>query len=352
MPKRRPTPRAKRRLPDLSQPPDEWTIEVQLDDDGMRMDAFLARHITWRSRTAIQKLIKAGRVFRLGRAARSGEKVKHLEQIAVTIGLRPGEHPDAAAIPIDILFQDEALIVLNKQAGVLVHPTGSHQTDTLMSALHARFRSSDPAEDRVPRLCHRLDKDTSGVWVVALTEAASAALAVDFQHRRVSKAYFALVRGEPEFEQRAVEIPIGDDTRSPIRLKRLASAEAAGAQPAWTDVEVLERFPGGAAVMAKPRTGRTHQIRVHLAAIGHPIIHDPLYGPEHFAGAWEDEAHGVRPLCDAQGDVVIDRQALHAWKLRCTHPTTNEPLELEAPPTPDLERTMHWLRAGGLAGEA
>lgn len=349
MPKRRPTPQAKRRLPDLSQPPGDWSIEVQLDEDGMRVDAFLASHITWKSRTAIQKLIKEGRVFRNGRGARAGEKVKHLERLAVIIGRLPDEHPDASAIPLTVLFEDASIIVLNKQAGVLVHPVGAHQTDTLMSALHARFRSPDTALDRVPRLCHRLDKDTSGVWVVALTERASATMARDFQHRRVTKSYFALVRGEPAFEQRAVEIPIGDDTRSPIRLRRWASDAAGDAQPAWTDVEVLERFPGGAAVMAQPRTGRTHQIRVHLAAIGHPILHDPLYGPEHDADRWEHAAHGVEPLCDASGTIVLDRQALHAWKLTCTHPVTGKELHLEAPPTPDLERTMTWLRAGGLA---
>jgi 23S rRNA pseudouridine1911/1915/1917 synthase len=143
-------------------------------------------------------------------------------------------------------------------------------------------------------------------------------------------------------------LPIGRDPASEVLLKRTTAEQAEEPQPAWTDVEVLERFPGAAAVSAKPRTGRTHQIRVHLAGIGHPILQDPLYGPEHRPEAWLEEGHGVAPLCDAEGGVVLERQALHAWKLHGTHPATGEPLELVAPPTPDLERTMKWLRGGGL----
>ena len=344
MPRRAPR-RAKRRPPDLSRPQERWVLDVEAGDDGKRLDAFLAARLPWRSRTAVQRLIHEGGVERRGRAGRPGERVRAGDAITLRVAAPADAHPDPSAIPLQILHEDEWLVALDKQPGVLVHPVGRHRTDTLISALHARYRR-EGAADRVPKLCHRLDRDTSGVWVVALDDRVRAQLGADFAGRRVAKEYRALVRGVVREDAFAVRLPIGRDPDSPVRLKR-RTGPAPDAQPAWTDVTVLDRYAGATLVACVPRTGRTHQIRVHLDGIGHPVLGDPLYGPQARPERWTAPGHGCEPLRDAAGAVVLDRHALHAARLAFTHPITGERLTLEAPLPPDLVRCAAWLRAGG-----
>jgi len=344
MPRRLPR-KSKRRPPDLSQPLERLTLQVEPGDDGQRLDAFLTTRLTWRSRSAVQALIREGRVERLGRPGRPGERVHTGDQIVVQVPESAVDPHDAAAIPLQILHEDAWLIALDKQPGVLVHPVSTHRTNTLMAALHARYRQAGAA-DRVPKLCHRLDKDTSGVWVVALEDRVRVALGRDFARRAVRKEYHALVRGVVAEDVFDIRLPIGRDVDSVVRLKR-RTGPAPDAQPAWTEVRVLERFAGATRVACVPRTGRTHQIRVHLDGIGHPLLGDPLYGPQARPDAWMEPNHGVTPLRDGAGAVVLDRQALHAAALTFTHPITGAVMELSAPWPPDLERCTAWLRAGG-----
>jgi 23S rRNA pseudouridine1911/1915/1917 synthase len=343
MPRRAPR-RGKRRPPDLSRPLDRWVLEVGPPDDGRRLDTFLAARLHWRSRTAVQQLIRDGRVERAGRPGRPGERVRAGDTVTLAVAATDAPPPDASAIPLEVLYEDRWLVALNKQPGVLVHPVGRHRTNTLIAALHARYRR-DGADDRVPKLCHRLDRDTSGAWVVALDDRVRARLGADFAGRRVQKEYRALVRGVVADDAQAVRLAIGHDPDSPVRLKRRAGP-GADAQPAWTDVRVLERFAHATLVACVPRTGRTHQIRVHLDGIGHPILGDPLYGPQARPEQWTAPGHGCAPLRDAAGALVLDRHALHAARVAFTHPITGAPIAVEAPLPPDLARCIAWLRGG------
>ncbi len=270
-------------------------------------------------------------MLRRGQPARPGEAVRRGDRVTILVPQPPGPPPDPGAIPLRILWEDDALVAVDKQAGLVVHPVAKHRLDTLVNALHRRYRRlDDPAADRVPRLVHRLDRDTSGVMVVTLRPEARAALAAQFWKRTVKKEYYALVDGEVPEDDFEIPLAIGPDPEARVTLKRRAGE----GEPlrSSTRVRVLERFPGATAVAAEPHTGRTHQIRVHLAAIGHPILCDALYGD----GA---------PVPGPDGLPALARQALHAWKLRFTHPVTGEAVALEAPIPEDLLRAAELLRS-------
>jgi 23S rRNA pseudouridine1911/1915/1917 synthase len=292
------------------------TLTIPIDMAGLRLDQALARLLPEESRTRLARLIVEGHVRVDGRNAAARLKLKSGE--AVEVALAPRE-VDAAhrpeAIALEVLHEDADLLVVDKPAGLVVHPGSGNWEGTLLNALlhHA------PVVADLPRagIVHRLDKDTSGLLVVAKTEPAQAALVRQLQARTVKRTYLALARGRIE-RAGTVDAPIG---RHPVHRTRMAVV-AAG-KPAVTHYRVRRRLPAHTLLECDLETGRTHQIRVHLASIGHPLEGDPAYG--------------------ARAPRVFGRQALHAWKLAFVHPRTGAPVHFESPLPADFRALLEAL---------
>jgi len=325
----------------LIRPETEYRLVVDDRSDGLRLDRFLAQKMPWRSRTSVQRLLAERSVTVDGRRRRRAYRVREGEEIAIPLPPPPPEaDPEALRrIPLDILHEDEHLVVLNKRPGIVVHPVGRKRFNTLINALHLRYRRpDDPERDVVPMLCHRLDRDTSGVLVVAKTPYARRELYFEFDRRRAVKEYLALVEGEVPPDLRAVDLPIGPDPGSEIRLRRAVRPRTGDGAPALTEIETLERFGDFTLVRLRPRTGRQHQLRVHMAAVGHPIVCDTLYGRRRRL-----TEHEADPACSSDKP-LLERQALHAARLVLRHPGTGERTAFEAPLAPDMQRTLEVLR--------
>jgi 23S rRNA pseudouridine1911/1915/1917 synthase len=303
----------------------EWLVGTA--EAGVRLDRFLAQRGVLGTRSQVTRLIADGLVQVGGLSVKAGTPLRVNDRV---VAFRPGARlPRAApeAIALDALYEDDWLLAINKPPGLVVHPAPGHWRGTLVSALLHRW-SATPSGLDPQRLgiVHRLDKDTSGVLLIARTAAALSELARQFKSREVGKQYLALVWGVPRRRQGVVCEPIG---RHPVHRQRMAVR--AGGRPAVTRYEVLECFDGVALVRAFPETGRTHQIRVHLATIGHPVVADPLY---------------ARPRRETK--IAMTRQALHAEAIRFRHPTTGESLELRAPLTADFAAVLQTLRGNRL----
>ena len=279
---------------------------------GQRLDRALATVVPEFSRSYIQQLVEQGAVTLAGRAAtRAAQRVKVGDEGAIE--LRPTPQSQAfrpEPVPIDVVHEDEHLLVVNKPAGLVVHPAAGNWSGTLLNGLLAR----DAKAAALPRagIVHRLDKDTSGLMVVARTRAAMDALVRMIAAREVSRQYLALAHGRWQgAAARTVEAPIGRDPRNRLRM-----AVVEGGKPAMTTFELVDNTGQGCLVRATLHTGRTHQIRVHMARIGHPLVADALYGGAAAAG--------------------LARQALHAFRLAFAHPVTGVSLEFHAPLPDDL----------------
>jgi 23S rRNA pseudouridine1911/1915/1917 synthase len=318
--------------PDQSEhPPRVMTVEPA--DSGARLDMFLARRVELScSRSQITRMIKAGLVTVNGDAARAASLLRDGDRIALaTRPALPSGAPQAhaPAPPIDVLYEDAELIVVDKPPGLVVHEAPSHHGATLVDALLARFPElaamTDPDGVMRPGIVHRLDKDTSGVMVVARTPFARAALSLQFKARTVRKTYLALVSGWLARDQMTIARPLG---RHPRERQRM-SVSSRAPREAVSHVSVLARFAADRVtlVRVRPETGRTHQIRVHLAASGHPCLGDALYG-------------GRAPAVAS-----FARQALHALALQLDHPRTGARLEFVAPLPEDFSL---FLAAHGL----
>ncbi|MGE0193475.1 MAG: RluA family pseudouridine synthase [Planctomycetota bacterium] len=306
--------------------PQESLIALVLGPEhaGARLDRALADAMPGHSRTTLARWIREGRVHVDGRVARPRDAVAGGERVELRVPPPRGTHLEPEDRPLDILYQDEHLLVLDKPPGLVVHPGHGQPDGTLANALvHAlRDLPTGTGSDR-PGIVHRLDKDTSGVMVVARTDAAQAALARQFAERIVAKTYVAVVhRGDVDAEGE-IDLPIA---RSRTHRTRMAIAEEGHGRPARTRYEVLRRLPRHAVLACYPATGRTHQIRVHLRAIGHPIVGDPFYG-----------LHG------AIGEGAAPRLLLHAWRLAFDHPATGERVTFEAPWPDDLVQAIEAL---------
>jgi 23S rRNA pseudouridine1911/1915/1917 synthase len=298
-------------------------------DSEERLDRYLNRVLPGLSRSRLQNLIREGKVLVNGRpAAKSGVKLKPGQEIRLE--LPPPEKAEAApeAIPLDVVHEDEDLIVINKPQGMVVHPSRGHQGGTLVNALlhHCRNLSGIGGVLR-PGILHRLDKDTSGLLLAAKNDRAHLALSEQLKNRLIRREYLALVYGHP-VARGTVDAPLGRHPR-----ERQKMAVAPGAREAVTHFQVLEEFAGVSLVLLRLETGRTHQIRVHLAYIGHPVLGDPVYGRrrERFR---------------------LPGQALHACRLGFTHPRTGRYLEFAADPPRAFRETLAALRGetggGGL----
>lgn len=302
-------------------------VEFTVRDGKVRLDKFLAERLPDISRAAVQRLLAEGQVTVNSELVKASYKVQVGDRVVAH--LPPQEEPALVAeeIPLVVVYQDEHLLVVDKPAGMVVHPAPGHAGGTLVNALLAYAPELAAADNQRPGIVHRLDRDTSGLILVARSEKVRRALQRQFKERQVAKAYLALLHGHLQPAWGRIEAPIGRDPRHRQRMAVLP-----GGREAVTEYHVREQFThevGPAAgryslVEAQPHTGRTHQIRVHFASIDHPVVADPVYGRHRHS-------------------LPLDRQFLHAWRLSFRHPVTRKKLDLEAPLPQDLEQVLALL---------
>lgn len=339
---RRPVRKPRKAPQDLSLPPSSVAWVVDEADAGKRLDRFLIERFPWRSRTTITRFIEEGRVRVGGEPAR--RKAQRLARGAsVVVDVPPPRdevrHAELAA-SLDVLHEDEDLIAIAKPAGLVVHPVGKTRVNTLIQALHWRFRrgASPGAPDVVPKICHRLDKDTSGVLVIAKDDRARMRIQEIFERREIEKEYVAVVAGVARDDEGTIDRPIGLNPRGKVRMEMCVREDGA---PSRTRFSVLERFADATLVRFDLETGRQHQIRVHAASIGHPVLLDPIYGPWSPGARWPEE-----------GEPLLARHALHARRLALPHPRTGARLELSAPIPVDMAAVIERFRSGSPRGMA
>jgi len=304
------------------------SFNIQPPEAEQRLDRYLVSVLEGISRTRVQLLIADGAVLVNGTASKPGYALKSGDTVQVSPVSTlesPSELLTPLHTPLDIRYEDADLLVVNKAAGMVVHPAPGHSNDTLVNALLAYCPELQGARDEQrPGIVHRLDKDTSGLIIVAKHIRALSALTEQMKRHEVVKRYLALVEGSMPLEQGSIDAPIGRDPRhrQQMAITAIASREAR------THFRVLQRYPHGhTLLLLQLETGRTHQIRVHLKAVGHPIVGDPVYGPR--------TANQLRN----QG-LTLKRQFLHAYQLKFAHPTTKAMLELEAPLPNDLQTVL------------
>lgn len=313
--------------------PETLTFTVTSPAAGSRLDQFLTSRLGW-SRARLQKLLKSHRVSVDGRPRPASYRVRLGDHVAVSVPPPEPTHLAAEALPLAIIFEDQDLLVVNKPPGLVVHPGAGHRNGTLLNALvHHCPELKDIGEISRPGLVHRLDKDTSGLLVVAKTALAHAALVAQFQVHAITKIYQALVWGRlPEVEGR-IEKEVG---RHPTARQKMSVHPRRG-KPAVTFWRVLREFPGPLSLVElSPQTGRTHQLRVHMASEGHPVLGDATYGGGVSRLAGNPRLSGLKGL--------VHRQLLHAWRLGITHPRTGEQLSWEAPLPEDFEMVVDYLK--------
>lgn len=312
------------------------SITVTDDSEGVRLDRFLVSVLPRQSRSQIQRLIKDGHIRVDGREAKANQPVKTSQAVTVDSPEPIDPIPQPEALEIPILYQDHDIIVVDKPAGMVVHPAAGHASGTLVNALlhHVDDLSGIGGEKR-PGIVHRLDRGTSGLMVVAKHDQAHEELSRQFHDREVEKEYFALVWGEV-MAGRRIDAPIG---RDPSNRKKM-SARARRTREAVTRILRAEHLnPALTLIEVAIHTGRTHQIRVHLSAIGHPVVGDALYGGVH-----------RRVPGDIRAVTHLERPFLHAAKLAFMHPVEHRRMEFTSPLPPDLQRVLDELR--GPADEA
>jgi 23S rRNA pseudouridine1911/1915/1917 synthase len=329
--------------PPLSDTPLEF--EVKARTEGKRLDVYLASRFSDYSRQVIQKIIDADAVLVNGRVAKASYRVRPGDRISIRLPDLPDTTPKPEDIPIEVIYEDEVLTVVNKPANMVTHPARGNWRGTLVNALQFHYDNlSTLAGENRPGIVHRLDRDTTGLLVVVKNELAHRRLAEQFEHREVHKEYLAIVYGVPERHSDYIEQPIGFHPMS--REKMAIRALSDGAREAATYYEVEERFRGFALVRCKPQSGRTHQIRVHLTHIGNPILADKLYsGRDRVMMSELVGLERLRPADERDDAMLIDRQALHAHRLKFRHPITECQLDLTAPLPADITRTLDALRA-------
>jgi len=298
-------------------------LTVPPEAKGERLDQFLHRHVPTLSRSRLQELIEAGSVLLNDKPAKPSLKLKGGETVRYEIPAPRELAVAAEAIPLDVVYEDSDLIVINKPQGMVTHPAPGAWEGTLVNALlaHCQDLSGIGGVAR-PGIVHRLDKDTSGLLVVAKHDAAHQALSAQIAAKTAKRQYLAVVHGVLPTEGGSVEAPIA---RHPT--ERIKMAVVPGGRPALTHWRVLERFPDASLVEVTLATGRTHQIRVHMAHLGHPVVGDPVYGPK------------------TRFPVKLEGQALHAFRLAFEHPTTGERMEFEVPPPERFQALLRYLRS-------
>lgn len=313
----------------MSDVPTRLEFQVPASQTGERLDQFLVGIVPDHSRSQIQRLIKEGLVHVEGRPARPNTAVRSGDRILVDVPALKSATPASQPLPIDIVYEDSDLVVVNKAAGMVVHPAAGHADGTLVNALlHHIEDLSGIGGERRPGIVHRLDRGTSGLMVVAKNDATHAELTRQFHDREVEKEYVALVWGVVQAGRR-IDVPIG---RDPIHRQKM-SARARRARSAVTRVTRAEHMRGVTLLQVAIATGRTHQIRVHLSAIGHPIVGDRLYG-----GTRRHLPGDVRALKH------LERPFLHAARLVFKHPSDGRRMEFTSSLPDDLQTVLDELR--------
>jgi 23S rRNA pseudouridine1911/1915/1917 synthase len=295
------------------------TTELEAEVAGERLDVFVARRMPALTRARAQKLIDEGRVLAGGQRAKASLRLEAGQR--VTVDVPPAVEATAVAedIALDVIFEDADMLVVNKPPGMTVHPSPGHATSTLVNAILAHCDDLSGIGGVLrPGIVHRLDRDTSGVIVVAKNDAAHNALAKQLKDRVVEKTYVALVEGTPKPMEGVIDAPIARDPRNRQRMAIVDRGRASE-----TAYSVIERFDGTSLVEARPKTGRTHQIRVHFAATGHAIVGDRVYG---------------------RASPMVGRQFLHARRIAFAHPRTGERVAFEAPLAADLAEALRKVR--------
>ncbi|MBD2099032.1 RluA family pseudouridine synthase [Trichocoleus sp. FACHB-591] len=307
-------------------------VNLQVEQAGERLDRWLSEQLPDLSRSRLQKLIEQGQVHVNGQVCTSKKATVQMgDRVQVEIPEAQPLELQPEAIPLDILYEDDHLLIVNKPAGLVVHPAPGHESGTLVHALLAHCQTLSglntlPGIGGVqrPGIVHRLDKDTSGAIAIAKTDQAHHHLQAQLKAKTARREYLAVVYGSPNAESGTIDLPIG---RHPVDRKKMAIvAEAKGGRRAVTHWRVLERLGNYTLMHFQLETGRTHQIRVHSGHIGHPIVGDPVYSSQ-------------RPI-----GVNLPGQALHAWKLRLQHPVSNDWIEATAPPPPVFKTLLEVLK--------
>jgi len=311
------------------------TLHVGVSIRERRIDKYLHGRFRNLSRHFLQNAIRSGAVKVNGQPVKPSFKLSHRDVIEFVMPEPEKKEIEPEDIPLDVLYEDDDLIVLNKPPDLIVHPARGNKHGTLVNALahYSEHLSSGLGEFR-PGIVHRLDRNTTGVMVVTKHDMAQWKVAKQFELRQVEKSYLAIVHGTPELTADRIDAPLGVHPK--IREKYSIRPETG--KEAVTFYEVIEAFRGFSLIHCKPRTGRTHQIRVHLSHLKHPIVADDMYGGK-LVYPWQ--------LADAEPAVeepVIDRCALHAWTLEFTHPTTEQRVKFEAPLPADMQHLLDLLR--------
>jgi 23S rRNA pseudouridine1911/1915/1917 synthase len=293
-----------------------------------RIDQFLSERLTWLSRSAVQRLIDEELVTVNGKVTKASYHIKADDLVRMVAPPEPVNDLVPEPIPLDIIYEDEHFLALNKQANLIVHPARGKWTGTLVNGLvYYGKKWSQVNGDWRPGILHRLDRNTTGIMLVAKSDEAHWRIARQFENRTIQKTYLALIEGEPELLGDVIDLPIGRDRYA--REKQAVRKIANGGRPAVTQYEVRQVFGSETAhkytlLKLSPKTGRTHQLRVHMAAIGHPIVGDAMYGGKVF------EKDGFR----------FERQALHAYEITFVHPGTLKPMTLQAPIAEDMRELV------------
>jgi 23S rRNA pseudouridine1911/1915/1917 synthase len=328
---------------------DERRMVIGRPDHGARLDAFLCRELDWLSRREVRELVDAGAVVveqhrdpvALQGETRPAQRLRTGQQVSVRVA-RVSRDPSPPGPPAEPLHEDGRFLVFDKPAGQTVYPNGVLLRPSLVEEVHRWWRQRQPpgcdnaaGSEWMPSPCHRLDRETSGVVVFAKNPQARALVGEALEERRVEKTYLALVCGEVASDQGVIDLPIGPAVDSSVRSRQEAAIDLKNARSARTEFLVRERLAGRTVVELRPRTGRQHQLRVHMAALGHPLVGDKLYlgGDELFLRSIEDrlEAQDLELLGHP-------RQALHAWRFQfqCPGQQTTETVTFEAPLAADL----------------
>jgi 23S rRNA pseudouridine1911/1915/1917 synthase len=308
------------------------------------LDGFLARHLRWRSRNGVQKAIAEGAVevlpFKDDTGAtigslRAGLRLRSGQEVVVRLPAawrQEGDEAPAEPSALEVVYEDEDLVAVSKPPHVNVYPTPRHRSGSLIERVHARERWLYGADRYPPTLCHRLDRETSGLVLFARSREARAHVSEQFESRSLGKVYLALVVGEPAEEGGEIDLSIGRQPDSAVEMRMGTPRDGSG-QVARTAWRVVRRLSGRTLLEVRPLSGRQHQIRVHLAALGHPIVGDKLYlGGDELFLRWLEEGLDRVDL----ERLGLDRQALHAWRLTIQHPRDGRSLELEAPLAADI----------------
>ena len=316
-----------------------FSFLVDEDDNGKRLDSFLSAQMPELSRSRIQKAIREGDVVAGGvPALKPAQKVRQGESIELAFSPPKPLEIVPESIPLDIVYEDEHILVVNKAPGMVVHPAPGHETGTMVHALLAHCENLSGIGGVLrPGIVHRLDAGTSGLLVVAKSDEAHISLSRQLMERRVSRIYWALVWGELPAGTDTIDMPIG---RSPVDRKKMAVLPEGGKE-AQTTYYVIDTFGPFQYIRLKLETGRTHQIRVHLSRVGHPVLGDPVYGgrkARHGVLSGKSAAMAGRVLS------MIDRQALHAGELSFTHPLRGDTMTFKAPLPGDFRAVLEFLR--------